>query len=179
MSQRKREKRNHRFPRRRLSKVSAKVPRSTFEGVARIGRKIHTCSCLRFVVGRVRIDGAFVCGIVIHEMPRLHVLVVSPRHNLCATKNALWRALFCFPSSFCICTSSPVISDAFMHSLTLAFNCRCIDFRLRRQWHTSSVSANVQCGKGSMRHSFRLDILLCPFCQDKRPALMTMMKGCL
>jgi hypothetical protein len=66
-----------------------------------------------------------------------------------------------------------------MHSLTLAFNCRCIDFRLRRQWHTSSVSANVQCGKGSMRHSFRLDILLCPFCQDKRPALMTMMKGCL
>ena len=30
-------------------------------------------------------------------------------HNLCATKNALWRALFCFPSSFCICTSSPVI----------------------------------------------------------------------
>lgn len=28
-------------------------------------------------------------------------------HNLCATKNALWRALFCFPSSFCICTSSP------------------------------------------------------------------------
>lgn len=59
--------------------------------------------------------------------------------------------VFLFASSFCICTSSPVQLSTLL----------CTHSHSRRTAlpPPPPSMANVQCGKGSMRHSFRLDIL--------------------